>query len=308
MRLAARLVAAVVLTAATIALPVAPAQAAACPSADGVTVVVDFHELGGGVAQVCDAGAGQYSAARFADAGFTLTRVQQEPGFVCRVEGKPASDPCQNTPPADAYWGLWWSDGKSGTWSYATQGVDSLKVPEGGYVALSWNGSSTKSPPGATPAAHADSSPSPSPSPSTKPTKSPSPQPASGQPAPKGGDTNGSASPSGPSSSAGGSTSGSAGPSVSPSAGQREPDREKAKRAKQDKPDSKHGRRPAGNRSTPPSPTTGESPSSAAAPTSEPPAPGDGMPVWIAPAAIGLLFAAAAGTAVVRRRRGSTGT
>jgi hypothetical protein len=32
------------------------------------------------------------------------------------------------------------------------------------------------------------------------------------------------------------------------------------------------------------------------------------MPAWVAPIAIGLLFAAAAATAVVRRRRGSAGT
>ena len=90
MRLAARLVAALVLGAATTALPVAPAQAAACPSGDGVTVVVDYHELGGGVAQVCDSGgAGKTAAAQLTAAGFALTRVQRQPGFVCRVEGKP---------------------------------------------------------------------------------------------------------------------------------------------------------------------------------------------------------------------------
>ena len=103
-------------------------------------------------------GAGKYAATQFDDAGFTLTPVQNEQGFVCRVDGKPANDPCVNTPPADAYWGLWWSDGKSGTWTYASSGVGSLKVPAGGSVALSWNGSSTKSVPGATPPANAASS------------------------------------------------------------------------------------------------------------------------------------------------------
>jgi hypothetical protein len=32
-----------------------------------------------------------------------------------------------------------------------------------------------------------------------------------------------------------------------------------------------------------------------------------GLPTWVAPVAIGLLFAAAAGTAAVRRRRGTPG-
>ena len=54
--------------------------------------------------------------------GFSLTYVQRQPGFVCRINGAPASDPCVNTPPADAYWGLWWSDGKSGSWTYSSVG------------------------------------------------------------------------------------------------------------------------------------------------------------------------------------------
>ncbi|MGZ4450728.1 MAG: hypothetical protein ACXVW4_13110, partial [Nocardioides sp.] len=129
-RTAARLAAAVLVTAAVGLLPAAPAQAAACSTASGVTVVVDFHELGGGVQQVCDAGgAGEDAATQFTESGFSLTRVQRQPGFVCRVDGAPSSDPCQNTPPADAYWGLWWSDGRSGTWTYSSEGVDSLTVP-----------------------------------------------------------------------------------------------------------------------------------------------------------------------------------
>ncbi len=164
-----RLAAAVILTAAAgVALPVPAATAAACSSAAGVTVVVDFHELGGGVQQVCDAGSGQSAAARFVDAGFDLDRVQRQPGFVCRVDGLPADDPCVNTPPADAYWSLWWSNGESGTWTFASQGIDSLKVPDGGAVALSWKGSSESSPPGAAPPKQ-QTAPSASPSPSTPP-------------------------------------------------------------------------------------------------------------------------------------------
>jgi hypothetical protein len=41
---------------------------------------------------------------------------------------------------------------------------------------------------------------------------------------------------------------------------------------------------------------------------SDPADPGDGgLPTWVAPAAIAVLFAAAGGAAVVRRRRGTTG-
>ena len=126
-----------------------PAVAAGCTGSTGVTVVVDHHQLGGGVQQACDAdGGGKAASTVFPDSGFPLTYVQRQPGFVCRVAGAPASDPCVNTPPASAYWSLWWSDGKSGTWTYSSTGVGSLKVPDGGYVAFSWQGQDGKAAPG----------------------------------------------------------------------------------------------------------------------------------------------------------------
>ena len=334
MRLAARLVAALLLSAATTALPVAPAQAAACPSGDGVTVVVDYHELGGGVAQVCDAGgAGKTAAAQLTAAGFALTRVQRQPGFVCRVKGEPAEDPCVNTPPTDAYWGLWWSDGKSGSWTYSSQGVDALRGPEGGSVAMSWNGSATKSAPGVAPAVHA-SSPSPSPKPTPKPTKKPSPQPDSAQSGSTGPDSPG-PSGSGPTSTTGpkspsATASDAASPSSSPTAAATKSDRARSRTANKtgDRNPDKPGTEPDQGKAAPKadskqrdrdesvndgseSPTASDAPATttAAAPTSEAPSSGgDGMPPWVAPSAIGLLFAAAAATAVVRRRRGSAGT
>ena len=73
----------------------------------------------------------------------------------------------------NAYWSLWWSDGKSGTWKYSSTGVTSLKVPDGGSVALSWQGQSSQAKPRATPPGK--SSDSPSTSPSTHPSSSPHP-------------------------------------------------------------------------------------------------------------------------------------
>ena len=71
----------------------------------GVSVVVDFHELGGGVQTVCDAGRGGQDAATPSSrtSGHTLTYVQREPGFVCQVDGasRPttrASTPRPRTP------------------------------------------------------------------------------------------------------------------------------------------------------------------------------------------------------------------
>ena len=67
-------------------------------------------------------GGGRTADRLLKDTGHALTYVQRFPAFVCRIDGVPADDPCVNTPPADAYWGLWWSDGESGEWSYSSLG------------------------------------------------------------------------------------------------------------------------------------------------------------------------------------------
>jgi hypothetical protein len=298
-----RLVAATTLVAAagTVAVE-APAAAATCSSASGVSVVVDFHELGGGAPTDCVAGGGGKTAASlFKTAGFPLTYVQGQ-AFVCRVSGKPtqADEPCNRTPPADAYWGLWWSDGKSGSWTYSSLGVASLKIPDGGYVAFSWNGSSTRSAPGVSPTPHARPTPTPTPTHSSAPSggasgPTHSSAPATAPPAPA---------TSAPSSAAAPRTAATA-PTAQPSAS--------------GKPEAH--RKPGGPASTKakPSPTASaapESPTTAAstaasaeasddavAVSSDPADPGDGgLPAWVAPAVIVVLFGAAGTVAVVRRR------
>lgn len=122
----------------------APAQAAACAAGTGVTVVVD-SQVG------CDADGGGVAASNFADAGHTLTYAARQPGFVCRVDGAPADAPCVNASPSDAYWGLFWSDGTSGKWTYSSLGVGSLKVPKGGSVAFVFQDSASKTWPSVTP-------------------------------------------------------------------------------------------------------------------------------------------------------------
>lgn len=154
-----------------------PAQAATCEAADGVSVVVDFGDLGGGVQTACDAGGGGRKAATlFVESGFPLAYVQRQPGFVCRVSGVPADDPCVNTPPTDAYWGLFWSDGTDGKWSYASLSVGSLKVPDGGYVAFAWQAGGGRRLPGVAPTAHGSPTSSPT-SPSSSPTRQHTGQP-----------------------------------------------------------------------------------------------------------------------------------
>ena len=148
--------AAAVLAAATMALPglsVAPAEAAACSDTGGVTVVVDGTGLTGSLSQTCVGGSGK-AAALFVDAGHTLTRVQRFPGAICKVDGEPADSSCVNMPATNAYWGLFWSDGKSGSWAYSSAGVDNLDVPAGGSVALAWQNSNSRRNPAVTPPDH----------------------------------------------------------------------------------------------------------------------------------------------------------
>jgi hypothetical protein len=292
MRMLSRIAAAATLPAAAYAgMPASPASAATCASADGVSVVVDFHELGGGVRTACvPGGGGDTAASLFPAAGFPLTYVQRQPSFVCRVSGAPADDPCVNTPPVDAYWALFWSDGKSGSWTYATTGVGSLKIPEGGYVAFSWNGSSARSTPGASPSPHAAAEPTP--------TKAPTMAPTHGTthgPGPAG-------SGSGP-----GNPSGSASPTADASGdATAAPTREAGK-------GDRKGDQPSASASVDASPTAEDSApddatSADAAPMSaEATDPDDsddpGLPSWVAPVAIVVLFGAAGGAALARRRR-----
>lgn len=155
----------------------APAGAATC-SGDGVSVVVDYRELGGTTVTACAPnGAGKSAAAVFAEAGVQVSYASRQPGFVCRVNGVPTSDPCVNTSPTDAFWGLWWSDGAR-PWTYSSSGVGSLTVPAGGSVGWSWQQDREAGgavPPGVAAPTAPTSSPSPSATSTTSPAPAPSP-------------------------------------------------------------------------------------------------------------------------------------
>ncbi len=270
--------AAVTVAAAGAVLP-SPAQASTCTSTTGVSVVVDFHQLGGGVQTFCDAGgAGDYAASQFEDAGHTLTYVNGEP-FVCQVDSVPDTQ-CARTPPANAYWSLWWSDGRSGTWKYSSTGVTSLKVPDGGSVALSWQGQSSQAKPRVTPPARTSGSPTSSPT--THPTLPSHSSTAPGQ---------------APSSTTG---------STSPSSGSSSTDPQQAGRhgTNTKHPDpSKAGRGP-GKASQGPDQTQAAGPDHQVVTSGRDSAGSDsgGLPGWVAPLVIAVLFAGAGAIALVRRK------
>ena len=134
-RRTATLLAAVIVAAGLVgADPLArPALAAKCSPNTGVTVVVDYGPLGGGVVTNCYLGDPPTGLAALQGAGFTVTGTQRWGlAFVCRINGKPtpAQEPCVNTPPASAYWSYWHAS-PGGTWSYSTLGASSYNPAKG---------------------------------------------------------------------------------------------------------------------------------------------------------------------------------
>lgn len=288
-------VAALVVAAAGLTLPAPTAYAAACSGDSGVTVVVDFNGLGGGVQQACVTGGGGDSAASlFQATGHQLSYATRMPGFVCRVDGVPASDPCVNTSPANAYWSLWWSDGDASSWTYASVSAGALKIPDGGMVAFSWDGVDGQAPPSAS-ASHPDPPAPPSPT---------QPPPDQGGGDNSGGDHQGPGFGSSPDVES--SVSPGASPSVSPSAS------DEVERGKGGMDQERHPRKdrsddPSGGASpTLPSvepPTAGPSDGGSLA---DPASDSGGLPGWVAPVLIAVLFAAAGVVLLLRRRRSET--
>lgn len=118
-RLLARGAAATLLVAPALAVSAAPGQAAACQGTSGVTVVVQYS---GGVDVRCAPGDPTSGADALKKAGFTVTDVQTQPGFVCRISGQPSTDPCVRTPPGSASWSFWRAEA-GGSWAYSSYGA-----------------------------------------------------------------------------------------------------------------------------------------------------------------------------------------
>lgn len=273
----------------------APAATAATCSGAGVSVVVDFKDLGGGQQTGCVTGKGGSSAATILGAaGVELTRARNQPGFVCRVQQVPASDPCVNASPSDAYWALWWSDGSSGSWSYASLGVDQLEIPEGGSVGFAWDDQSGQVKPGTAP----PKAPAASPSPSQGSQGSQSGQGAQG----------GGTSPTAPAPTAGSASAGAAaGEEPADGSDQQQERADEAEKAqkdrrksqKQEKADQADQADQADEDAEQDTVVDLDGTEPTTAPVDDP----AGLPVWVAPAVLGLLAAGLAGLAVVRRRR-----
>jgi hypothetical protein len=150
------------------------AQAADCA---GVTVVVDFRSLGGGVRTGCAPGDPSSGTAALTAAGFGYTFVTRQPGFVCKINDQPAGDSCNYTPPSDAHWSYWHGQ-PGGSWVYSNSSASAYNPAPGSVEGWSFGAGE---PPGIAPPA-----PAPPPQPAPKPTQPaaqpPAPQPPAAQP------------------------------------------------------------------------------------------------------------------------------
>lgn len=106
---------------------VSPADAAACSGNSGVTVVVDFASLTGGVRRTCSPGDPTSGLAALRGAGFTYAFVPRQPGFVCQINTKP--NPC-NGAPTSAYWSYWHAV-PGGKWQFSNAGAGTYNPKPG---------------------------------------------------------------------------------------------------------------------------------------------------------------------------------
>jgi hypothetical protein len=259
-----------------------PAHADGGCGTQGVAVVVDFGALGGGVKQSCVNGGGK-AAALFVAAGHSLGRVQSQPSAVCDIDGQPSA-PCPQMPPANAYWGLFWTSGSSAHWTYASLGVDALTVPAGGSLAFAWQSAAGTRSPGVAAVVTRTSTPTAKPTKKAKQKTTHKSDTTRKTPAAKPSAT------STPSASESVSVAASASAIVSPSAAAGMT--------------STAVTPPVAASAMPTDPATG---STDAATTSADSAPsstdaGGGLPGWVAPVAVVVVLAAGGGVAVGRRR------
>lgn len=103
----------------------AQAQTTGCEDPSGVTVVVDFTEVGGGIETGCAVSDFETGRTALEAAGFTLTDSQ--PGLICAINSLP--DPCPETFEG-SFWSYWYGE-PGGEWaSYMTGADTSSPAPD----------------------------------------------------------------------------------------------------------------------------------------------------------------------------------
>lgn len=146
---------AAVLAAGALAVPSGPVAAepsrraaadGSCEGKTGVTVVVDFGTLGGGMQTRCAPEPVSSGFDALEKAGFTVTPTAQYPGLLCRIDGKPADDPCRRAPKSSYYWAYWTASSPGGTWAYSQEGGGTRVPPQGSVEGWAFSDGCTRKP------------------------------------------------------------------------------------------------------------------------------------------------------------------
>ncbi|WP_242547513.1 ABC transporter substrate-binding protein [Amycolatopsis sp. MtRt-6] len=133
-----------------------------CPDDTGVTVVVDFQQLGGTTIVRCDPRTAPGTGLdALKGAGFQIAGLQRwGEAFVCRIENRPSAteelplqgragyrESCLDTPPPAGYWSYWHA-GNNCQWEYSQWGAKNREFVPGGFEGWSF---SLNAPAGANP-------------------------------------------------------------------------------------------------------------------------------------------------------------
>lgn len=124
-----------------------------CPNTTGVTVVVDFQDLGGTTIVRCFPSATRGTGLdALKGAGFQIAGAQRwGEGFICRIENRPSAveivpaqgkknyrELCIDTPPGSAYWSYWHA-GNNCPWVYSQWGIKNRDFIPGGFEGWSFS-------------------------------------------------------------------------------------------------------------------------------------------------------------------------
>jgi prenyltransferase beta subunit len=127
-----------VLSASILHAPPVAAAEGACTTAAGVTVVIDFQDLGGGVSIRCVSGEVDNGFAALTAAGINFQTATRAPGFLCKIAGLPAAEQCIQPAPTTAYWSYWLAN-RGGTWCYSSLGAGNILPPPGSVQGWSFS-------------------------------------------------------------------------------------------------------------------------------------------------------------------------
>jgi hypothetical protein len=147
----------------------------------GVIVAVDFSPWSETLNSVCDSALPPNGVSALQNAGFAPTGVSGYGlQFICQIDADPPDDSCTSTPPATAYWSLWYAEAGQSAWTYSQQGAEGLEPQAGSIEAWVFGGATGSGQPPIPAPNTLDSSPATTTTPTEPPTQATAPtEPAS---------------------------------------------------------------------------------------------------------------------------------